>query len=171
MRLLLLLPLVLACGDRVVLVDPPVEFEPRPDAGEGGGDPRLELGIFSEQFFTPILDGGSLPIIAGFQGGDWVMPAIRAHVLTGAVVADATVTMVDDGEVVGVLEDAQDRLQPTPQGVSEIVGLPVPIRHAGARASDPIDDLYGRRATLVMTLKDAQDRSATSTLEVELVAD
>jgi hypothetical protein len=157
------------CEERIVFVDPPIELEVRADAG-GGGDPRLILGIFREQFFTPLQSGGSLPIIAGFQGGDWVMPAIRAVALAGAVDADATVTTAD-GEVVGILENAQDRLQPTADGLAEIVGLPIPIRHAAPRASDPIDDLYGKMARLDLSLTDNGGTSASERLEVQLVED
>lgn len=158
------------CGDTILLVDPPVVFEQRPDAGTGATVPKLTLGIFSEQFFSALDTQGDLPIIAGFQGGDWVMPAIRADVLVGPVFATARL-VTDDGEVVGMLDDAQDRLQPTAEGPSENVGLPIPIRHAADRVGDPIDDLYGRMATLTMTLKDAQQTEATVSLEVRLVED
>ncbi len=158
------------CGDTILLVDPPVIFEQRPDAGMGATVPKITLGIFSEQFFTELEAQDDLPIIAGFQGGDWVMPAIRADVLVGPIFATARLVM-EDGEVVGVLDDAQDRLQPTAAGPSENVGLPIPIRHSGDRVGDGLDDLYGRMATLTMTLKDTGDTEATVSLEVRLVED
>ena len=49
------------CGDEIVLIDPPVEFEKDQTKTDGGTDvPSITLGIFSEQFFTPLETGGAL---------------------------------------------------------------------------------------------------------------
>lgn len=156
-----------ACGENVILIDPPVTFE-NTDAGTISGDPAIELGLFDEQFFTPVEPMGPLPIVNGFQGGTWVMPAIRAVALVGLVRATGRVTLDGTGEVVGFIEDPQARLQPTPAGYSELIALPIPIGHAVPNEAAPIDDLYGKTATLVITVVDGNGRTATSTLQVVL---
>lgn len=161
-----------ACGEEVVLTDPPVEFAVRNDSGDAGpSEPVLTLGVFREQFFTPLAAGDDLPIVAGFQDGLWVMPAIRAVAMTGTIEATARVTVLDGEERVGVLDDAVDRLLRTAEGTSEIVGLPIPIRHAPPNERQPIDDLYGRAARLELTLVDAQEQTADASVEVVLVQD
>jgi len=172
MRIFLLqLGVILALSScTVVYVDPPVVFD-RPDATVISGDPSVELGIFKEQFFTALNARENLPVVAGFQGGTWVMPAIRAIALQGLVTAVATVTMTDNGEVVGTLTDPSARLQPTVLGYSEIIALPIPIVHAAPNQMAPIEDLFGRTATLDLMIMDRGGRSAVTQLEVILVED
>jgi len=155
------------CGETVLLIDPPVVFD-GPDAGMISGDPSIELGKFSEQFFTPLSASGRLPIVAGFQGGTWVMPAIRAVALGSNVVARGEVVLVASGEKVGQIEDPQARLQPTAAGYSELVALPIPIAHAPPRQREPIDDLYGVQARLTVRITDGT-RTAESTIMILLV--
>ena len=74
-------PLIIAIalmltGCPVVYVDPPVSFD-RPDVIVFSGDPAIELGIFAEQFYSTLAPLDELAVVAGFQGGTWVMPAIR----------------------------------------------------------------------------------------------
>ena len=157
-----------ACS--VVYVDPPVVFD-RPDATVISGDPSLELGIFKEQFFTPLADNGLLPIVAGFQGGNWVMPAIRAVAMQGRVKAMATVRLVSTNEIVGALEDPSARLQPTVLGYSELIALPIPIAHAAPNAMRPIDDIFGQEAIIELKIEDENGRSAVTQLEIILVED
>ena len=161
---------MLAGGCTVVYVDPPVVFD-RPDAAVITGDPSIELGLFKEQFFTPLLATDALPIVAGFQGGTWVMPALRAVALQGVVTAVATVTVKDSGELVGRIEDPSTRLQPTVLGYSELTALPIPINHAAPNAMKPIDDLFGKAAVLDMMIMDRAGRSAVTQLEIVLVED
>jgi hypothetical protein len=153
-----------------VYIDPPVVFD-RPDAAVVSGEPSVELGLFKEQFFTPLNAMDALPVVAGFQGGTWVMPAIHAIAIQGLVTAVATLTMVDDGELVGNLTDSSARLQPTILGYSEIIALPIPVAHAAPNAMRPIDDLFGRSALLKLEVTARDGRTAMSQLEVILVED
>ncbi len=167
MRALWLLPLCLGCTENILLIDPAVVFE-RTDASIiDQGDPEITLGIFEEQFFTPIEPMGHMPIVAGFQGGTWVMPAIRAVALRGVV--NAVAVVVVDGEEVGRIEDPKARLQTTAAAYTELVALPVPIVHAPPREMDPIDDLYNKAATLTVTVTDQMSRTASAMIEVVLV--
>jgi hypothetical protein len=160
----------LGCDERVLFVDPPVVYD-RPDSGsfDPSAEPSIRLGLFAEQLFTPLLEGEDLPIINGFQGGTWVMPAIRGIALTGVVQATAEVVVTATGERVGVLENERARLQSTAQGFTEIVALPVPVVHAPPAQRDPITDLYGQPATLSITLIDTLGRRATATVGVVLI--
>jgi hypothetical protein len=153
-----------------VLVDPPVVYD-RPDAAVITGDPSIEVGLFKEQFFTPLAATEPMPIVAGFQGGTWVMPALRAVALQGRVTVIATVTIKETGEQVGHLKDSSVRLQPTILGYAELTALPIPIIHAAPNAMRDIDDLFGESAILDMMIMDQNGRSAVAQLEITLVED
>lgn len=154
-----------------VFVDPPIvgaDLGVRPDS-RVSLTATLELGLYREQLYSPFHDGDACPIVRGLQGGAWVIPAVRATGLLARVDVACTV-MTADGERVGLVEQTS-RLRRGREGVMEIQTLPVPIAHEGDRARDPIDDLYGVRATLTCTLGDANGASARAAVDVELVRD
>lgn len=161
--------LLVGCTERVLFVDPPVVYDSLDAGAIDEGDPAITVGIFEEQFFTPLEPAAELPIVAGFQGGTWVMPAIRAVALRGAVNALGVVVVDATGEEVGRVEDPQARLQATAAAYTELVALPVPIVHAAPNEMTPITDLYGQMATLSITVTDRTGRTASSVVKVRLV--
>jgi hypothetical protein len=143
-------------------VDPVVEYGDQP-AYEPSGDPELAIGYYVEQLYRPLADGDPCPVVNGFQGGTWTMPALRMRgVGRIATVSCSFVTEID--EVIGDVEQEAD-FYLAPDGWIEIPAFPIPAKHYGDREQDPIDDLYGLDATLHCVVTDPSGREASRTAQ------
>jgi len=156
-----------ACTTEFIEVDPLVDYGDEPGY-EPAGEPVMELGYYLEQLYKPLPDvGGECPIIYGFQGGTWTMPALRmTGVATQANLACSLVT--SDGEVLGDVE-AQERFYLAPDLWVEVQAFPVPAAHAPPNEDDSIEDVYGLEATLACSATDDAGRMADKTVQCTLV--
>lgn len=146
-----------SCTTLVVDVDPQVDYGDLP-AYVPEGEPRMEIGYYVEQLYLPLRDGDGCPVIYGFQGGTWTMPAIRLQgVASLAELECSLVTDADErlGDVV-----SEERFYLAPDGWVELQAHPVPAAHPPPRELDPVDDLYGMGATLRCAVTDPDGRTA-----------
>jgi hypothetical protein len=151
------------CIEEIHYIDPPVTYS---DAGYGEITDELSLhvGIFREQFFTEIENGGELPIVTGFQGGTWVMPALSLTGFQTLVLVNATVTTAR-GELVGELDDTFVRVIPTPDGTLEVEAVPMAI----SRERGSVEDLAGVEATFEITVSDPRGAEQSLSLTITLI--
>jgi len=154
------------CGEDIVYIDPPVDYDPPPPF-EPQGEPGLTIGEYSEQIFTPLDAGGELPIIFGFQGGTWIMPAIQTTGLHFLCTMSGDVT-TESGERIGFLIDSPVRLDRTPSGTLDTEALPIPIGHLDD-PDEPIDDLYDINATIEIRIVDELGTEVVGRLDVFLI--
>ncbi len=75
-----------------------------------------------------------------------------------------TVAGVLAGEV-----NANTRFFLATDGVLEVQSFPIPVGHDGNGNKEPIDYLYGQRATLYCRVEDSEGRSDETLVEVTLV--
>ena len=147
-------------------VDPEVvPFEVQ--TGKIEGDPTLDIGFYVEQLYAQMSDGDECPVVWGLQGGTWTMPALR----TKGIASNAKVTctiVTEKGETVSEV-DAETRFYLSFDGWYENQAMPLPVNHAPPNEFDPIDDLYGLKATLDCWVEDSEGRGNGKTVEILLV--
>ncbi|MEW5847415.1 MAG: hypothetical protein AB2A00_01330 [Myxococcota bacterium] len=157
----------ISCRPLVVEVDPPnVNFGDEIQTPVTG-DPMVEIGMYHEQLYSPLLDNDPLPIVNGAQGGTWAMPALRTRGLAASATVHCLV-VTDEGEVLGESE-TREEFALSDDNFMEVQTFPVPVLHAPPRESEPIDDLFGKLATLTCTVTDDSTRTARRAVHVELV--
>ncbi|RLB47287.1 MAG: hypothetical protein DRJ42_25710 [Deltaproteobacteria bacterium] len=106
-----------SCTTLVVDVDPLVDYGDQP-AYVPEGEPEMEFGYYLEQLYLPLRDGDGCPIIFGFQGGTWTMPAVRVQGIASLAELDCSlITAV--GEVLGDVV-SEERFYLAPDGWVEI---------------------------------------------------
>lgn len=152
------------CGE-VVLVDPTVTFSSTTQEGVVG-EFGLTLGVYREQLFRPLADGDEVEVVYGFQGGTWMMPALRCTGVTETVTLSARLTL-DDGELLGVVPPYDIRLDRTPDGPLDANAIPIPVEREDP--AEPLEDIFGREAELVLELSDRRGSSGTLTIRLTLV--
>lgn len=160
--------LVWGCDPEVIVryIDPPITVEPRP-AFDPDHEPYVEVGFYDEQLYVPLETGDSCPVVFGLQGGTWSMPAIRTLGIAPLSFIECSITMSDDGEEVGYA--AQDAIfYLAVDGYLEQLAYPIPVMHVAPNEADPIDDLFGRSATLGCSVTDTEGHSETAVVEVVL---
>lgn len=151
-----------ACRD-VLLIDPEVTYA-ETLGSEVTGEFSLTLGIYEEQLFTPLQNGDEIPVVNGFQGGTWIMPALRCTGVTETVSMEAQL-ILETGEVLGVVDSFDSRLDRTPAGSLDANAVPVPVNREDPTM--PLDDVFGQTATFRIQLRD--QLGSTGVLELELV--
>ncbi len=147
------------------LIDPAVDYGDEPPYVPEG-EPHLELGYYTEQLYAPLEEGDACYVIFGLQGGTWTMPALRASGVLADLVVQCSLT-TDAGEPLGATDEPQ-RFYLAPDGLIEVQAFPVPVTHAPPREADPIDDLFGQRATLECRVVDTEGREATASVDCVL---
>jgi len=150
-----------ACETVIVDVDPQVDYGDEP-AYVPVGEPSLELGYYVEQLYQPLRDGDGCPIIYGFQGGTWTMPAVRIQGINSVAMLDCDL-VTGSGEVLGAVV-SRERFYLAPDGWVEIQAHPVPAAHAPPNETNSIGDLYGMNATLRCRATDSEARTAERTI-------
>lgn len=166
--ILVVLASLLGCGEEITkYIDPEVTFAEGNDY-EPVGEISLTIGLYREQFFTGLSEGDDIDIINGFQGGTWVMPAIQCTGFALDVQISGSIVIDETGENVGVLHAEQLRLDQNPEGSLEANAIAIPILHE-VDAGRSIDDLYGERATLTITIADDLGNETTESLSLVLV--
>ena len=156
-----------ACSPSVTYrdVDPAVDYGDRALA-EPVGTPTLDVGLYREQLYSPLREGDPCPVVAGPQGGTWLMAAMR----TRGVAVQATVEcslQTASGEALGSAQEAL-RFALAPDGWLEVQSFAIPVNHAPPREADAIDDLYGQEATLACTIADGGGRTAVRNIRILL---
>lgn len=147
-------------------IDPPIVLADS-STGPTNVPPEVSLGFYDDAGqYSEVVEGGSLWIVWGTQGGNWSMPTIRTRGI-GSLATVACKLVTDAGEA---LPGAVTRTKffPTPDGSLEVPNFPLPIFHAAPREGDPIDDLYGQGATLDCTVDDGDGHVGRKTLGVAL---
>ncbi|MCP4502235.1 MAG: hypothetical protein GY822_19935 [Deltaproteobacteria bacterium] len=154
-----LLPVVsVATGcEEPVLIDPEVTFTLREEI-VAIGDPGMFLGIYEEQLFRPLEPSGTgtppeIPIIYGFQGGTWLMPAVRCTGVSQTITFTADLSG-PNAEVLGHVPPSRVRLDLTPDGTLDANALPIPVERADPE-NDVIEDLYGQEGHVFIQGVDA----------------
>ncbi|MFO0748569.1 MAG: hypothetical protein U1F43_23330 [Myxococcota bacterium] len=154
-----------SCGDETVLyVDPDVALD-----GGTSGPEALTIGFTDPgppTVFTDLATVPTLRVIHGLQGGTWTMPTFR---IDGPVPAVTVTCSVTTGvEEIGVLS-RKVGTHLMGDGQVEIPFLPIPIRHAPPRVTDPIDDLDGVAASIDCTVEGGGGRArATYAVTVDV---
>lgn len=158
--------LLSSCDVERVLVDPEVSFADGFAFSAGTGEVRISLGNYEEQLFTPLSEGDAVAVIYGFQGGTWIMPALRCTGGVSTTVLISADVTTSSGELVGHIDPTSQRLDRTPEGTLDAVAIAIPINRADL--SLPLEDIYGETATLTITLRDG-DTETTLSLEIMLI--
>ncbi len=159
--------LLVACSSCIdVFVEPFVADYGDTPTWTPQGQPKLDLGFYVEQLYAGLNDGDALHVIYGTQGGRWTMPAVRLTGLPLEVSLECSVT-TSTGEVLGTLSGAQ-RFVVAPDGWAEMQAIAIPIQHAAPNEALPIDDLFGKEATL-RCVATGPDSSATRALRLVVV--
>lgn len=151
-----------ACRE-ILLVDPEVTYAESLGA-EVIGEFSLALGIYEEQLFNTLEHGDEIPVVNGFQGGTWIMPALRCTGVTETVSLEAELVL-ENGEVLGQVDSFDSRLDRTPAGSLDANAVPVPVNREDP--SLPLDDIFGQTATFRIQLRD--QLGTTGSIELQLV--
>jgi len=157
---------LVACDEAILWIDPPISLT-------GGSSAPIALSIGQRD---PIDDGvyidlaidSRLRVVQGLQGGTWTMPTLRIDGPPPSVAIDCTLTAIG-GEVVGMVA-TQARTSALGDGRVDVPWLPIPVRHAPPRTTDPIDDLDGDPATITCAVEAGGGRVRATyavTLDVE----
>jgi hypothetical protein len=152
-----------ACDAETTLryVDPPVVLDEAED--ETAGAPELAIGLYDDEGFRPLGNGSECPLIAGFQGGLWIMPAIRTRGLDSPAEVTVTLTIVEGQPITNVSTKANFVL--ASDGWLEIKAFPARVDYAEWK----IQELYGLTGELALTVVDGEGRSATIAVDIVLV--
>ncbi len=153
-----------ACDTETTIryVDPYVEHEVAAVATVTG-EAELDVGMFHEQFFDALSEGEDMPLIHGFQGGVWIMPALRIQ----GIASPATVSVALDvigGSRICEAESKANFLLAT-DGWLEIQAFPARVDYATWK----IHELYGLDAVLEVSVTDEDGRSDQVSLQVHLI--
>jgi hypothetical protein len=150
--------MMLSCATEVSEVDPRVDYGDEP-AYVPEGEPVLEAGYFVGRRFEALpSEGGTCPLIHGFQGGTWTMPTLRMRGVATEV--EVSCSLASEAETYGEIR-IQERFLWAPDSWVELLAFPVPAAHAPPHAADGIDDLYGLDAELACQVVDTEGRMAT----------
>jgi hypothetical protein len=94
------------------------------------------------------------------------MPTLRTQNFDDAVTAKGTLLLGD--EMIGTAQ-AQAHMQDRMDGWHELTYLPIPVTHATPNETAPIDDVYGRSATLSFLLEGSSGAQLKATYTVTLL--
>ena len=153
-----------ACDTQTTVryIDPYVAFEP-PQKVDVSGVAELSVGLYVEQLYEELTEGANIPLIHGFQGGVWLMPALRIR----GIASPATVTMTLD--VVGGSRLTDSKSQANfllaSDGWLEVQAFPVRVDYATWK----IEELYGLDGVLEVTVSDEEGRTASVLLTLRLI--
>jgi hypothetical protein len=151
----------LACTDVVnVPIDPEVDYGD-PPIYVPTGEPELELGVYQEQLYFPLMEGGECPFKSRPQGGTWAHFAIRARGVGMEARLEVAVEH-PDGRHIGSTA-THESLALAPDGWIEVQSFPVPIDNAPS--------VDGEEAVIRINLEDLEGRSVEFTMNVVLVLD
>jgi hypothetical protein len=113
---------------------------------------EVVVGYYTKIDFYPLTEqSDECPVLWGLQGGNWTMPTIRAKRLGPAIQASGKLVL--GGELLGEAT-LEDNMVDRKDGWLELTYLPIPVTHATPREADPIDDIYQKRARLVIDIHD-----------------
>jgi hypothetical protein len=158
------------CGCGESKKDPPPDAEAPFTLADGAVPaPEVQLGYYYEKEYDPFEEGDDCPVFNALQGGTWTMPAVRLRGIASPAQLVASLVTVD-GEVLGEIDQRHAFSSQIQEGWVEIKRLPIPATHALPNEDDPIDDLFGQRATLTLSATDEDDNSAMDSVEV-VIAD
>ena len=131
------------------------------------GPSTIELGLYSGDRFVEFVPGDSCPIVAGTQGGTWIMPAVRTRGLglTTTLLASLTTEL---GETVAALERSST-FGIAEDGWLELRFVAMHVRRDEMHEDELLSDLYGQRATLRMVITDEQQRTVSGEVELVLI--
>ncbi len=125
-------------------------------------EPRVQVGFYVGHTFEVLNDGDRLPVLAGSQGGSWVMPGVRVRGLQPEMAVEGTLRTND--EQLGITRTT------TTLAVDNhwfhLATLPIPVQHE--RPSRAIDGLTGSAAWLDVRVDDVLEATQL-TLEVVLL--
>lgn len=152
-----------ACdGDTTVrFVDPPIDLSE--SAGAESADAAVAIGSYDGQAFAEWHDGSDCTLIHGFQGGVWIMPAIRIQGLSSPAKVKIRLS-VDGQEPISDVSSKANFLL-AEDGWLEVLAFPARIDYATWK----IQELYGLDGLLEVTVVDGEGRTAVVELDVVLV--
>jgi hypothetical protein len=129
-----------------------------------GYDPYLEIGIYEEQLYERLEEGGYCPIREQSQGGVWAMPALRTQGISSPSKVSCTL-VTDSGEAVS---DVKLKIKMyLHDGFLQFQQLPLQIRDADK--TEDVTDLFGVPVLLECTAEDSSGRMASDAVKLVFI--
>lgn len=122
--------------------DYPVEFDLTDEAMTYGEDSFVLPGIYEEQLFGEIENGGDIYVIHGFQGGTWVHLSVRINAMPSSGEISAELVGDQNGAVGSISYAIQ--LVRSAEGYLEAYDIPIPI----PEDTNFLNALYGQAGIL-----------------------
>ena len=124
--------------------DYPVEFDLTDEAMTYGEGSFLLPGIYEEQLFGEIENGGGIYVVHGFQGGTWVHLSVRINAMPSSGEISAELVGNQSGMVGSISYAIQ--LVRSAEGYLEAYDIPIPV----PEETNFLNALYGEGGILTV---------------------